>query len=207
MSRDHRKKPQPPDPATPVGVKDPKEHKPSLLEVAGTKWKELLVGGIIGWILSTAAFFITPYSDFLKYRVAGEYRPFGKPTMNNLTGDWSITIEQKSGVFDGTLHLEQGGKDGKALNGHYSGNLNSQSGYHGTVLRGHADEAVTVILMWDSGTRYWSIVGADKKQEDGRINLRSTTASLFEICPRDRCPDGWERKEDGIKVHAVADRY
>lgn len=176
--------------------------KHTLVEVASAKWKELLVGGIIGWILSTAAFFIKPYSDFLMYRVAGERQPFGKPTLSNLTGDWSITIEQKSGVFDGALHLVQ---RRKKLSGDYLAKLNGVGNYRGAVLTGDADEAVTLELMWDSGNCYWSIVGAEKKEEDNRINLRSTSVSRFERCGS--CPSGFERKEDGIKFHAVAERY
>jgi len=114
--------------------------------------------------------------------------------MNSLTGDWAVTIEQKSGIFNGTLHLEQAGK---ALHGYYSGNLNGQSGYRGTVLNGQADETVTMQLMWDSGNRKWSIVGAEKKQEEGRINLRSTGAPSTSRVPVIDVPTARSEKKTG----------
>jgi hypothetical protein len=43
--------------------------KPSLIEVAGAKWKQLLVGGVIGWLFSTAAFFLTPYQRATRYHL------------------------------------------------------------------------------------------------------------------------------------------
>ena len=191
-------------PTETTDAKQARTPKPTLVAVTVTKWKELVAGGIIGWILSTAAFFITPYSDFVKYHLAGESQPFNKPTLANLTGDWAFTLDQKSGAFNGTLNLVQ---RRKKLSGDYSGELNGMKTYHGAVLFGSNDEAVTLKLMWDSGTRYWLIVAAVKGQDDARINLRSANASLFEACPVERCPDGWERKEDGIKFHAVAERY
>jgi|SRR5580658_897854 hypothetical protein len=47
----------------------------------------------------------------------------------------------------------------------------------------------------------------EKKQENNRLNLRSNSASLYERCPVERCPDGWERNEESIKFHAVVERY
>lgn len=185
---------------------DATEPDDTLSKVFKKKWKEVLAGTLIGWLVGTAMFFITPYSDFLKYHIMNDWRPLGKPTKGDLTGNWNFSLAGKEGVYEGTVELIQ---NGRRLDGHYKASRNGDGEFNGAVLSGTVDSAVSIQLMWDSGSRYWQIPAATKSEELGKINLSSENGRLYQRCVSGpNCgPSGWEQLDDKISFHAVADEY
>ncbi len=134
------------------------------------EFPKLAAGAVFGALISTIVFLGSPVRDLITSKV-DNWRPFGKPTRGNFTGDWTIV---RMGQFEGVISLQQVNKT-DIFGGYRVHPFGKSRDLLIGSLRAHRDtKSFVADLMWSSDTARWQVASDEISDDDATIEIKGT---------------------------------